>query len=188
MMLACLPDYIQDCLPNLLSALVGGLISGVTSWAVMKNNFKHQEKMEDKRRNQEDARREADFRLDSLLHLQEAILASSRLTTKCAFQLKKQLECGVPPLNRMVDAADDEKLSYELRMVMIMSSRVQNAPLSQACNEFRNACWGVLLPKEPSASSGSILSELSKMSVKMDSLLEILMENVEVLTRGTRLD
>lgn len=179
-----LSDLIQKCLPDLLAALLGGIISGAASVIVMRRTFKHQEIMEDKRRNQEDARREADFRLDSLLRLQDSILSSARLTTKCALQLRGQIESGVPFLNCKSDTADDEKLSYELRMVMLMSSRVKSAPLSRACDEFRAACRAVLLPKELTATSEDLLNRLGEMGEELDTLLEIVENRVDALTHG----
>ena len=184
-MLVCLPDLIRDCLPSLLSSLVGGLISSIASYVVMKNTFRHQEVMEDNRRNKEDARREVDFRLDSLLRLQEAILASARLTTKCALQLVDQIESGVPFLNCEVDAADDEKLSYELRMVMLMSSRGKSASLSRACDGFRAACRDVLLPKESVTTSEDILSRLREMNEELTALLDLVKKGVDFLACGT---
>lgn len=183
--LVCLSDLIQECLPDLLAALLGGFISSAVSVIVMKKTFRHQEVMEGKRRNQEDALREADFRLDSLLRLQESILASGRLTTKCAFQLRGQIESGVPILKCKVDETDDEKLSYELRMVMLMSSRVKSVPLSRACDEFRAACWGVLLPKEFATTSEDILNKLNEMGEELDTLLEVVKNYVDALTHGT---
>ena len=180
-----LPDLIRDCLPSLLSALVGGLISSIASYVVMKNTFRHQEAMEDNRRDQEDARREADFRLDSLLRLQEAILASARLTTKCALQLVDQIESGVPFLSCEVDAADDEKLSYELRMVVLMSSRGKSASLSRACDGFRAACRDVLLPKESVTTSEDILSRLREMNEELTALLDLVKKGVDSLACGT---
>lgn len=183
--LVCLPDLIQKCLPDLLATLLGGFISSAASVIVMKETFRHQEAMEGKRRSQEDALREADFRLDSLLRLQESILASARLTTKCAFQLRNQVESGVPILKCKVDETDDEKLSYELRMVMLMSSRVKSVPLSRACDEFRVACWDVLFPKEFATTSEDILNKLNEMGEELDTLPEVVKKYVDALTRGT---
>lgn len=181
----CLPDLIRDCLPSLLSAIVGGLISSIASYMVMKSTFRQQEVMEDNRRNQQDTRREADFRLDSLLRLQEAILASARLTTKCALQLVGQIESGAPFLSCEVNAADDEKLSYELRMVLLMSSRVKSASLSRACDGFRAACWDVLLPKESVTAGEDILSKLREMNEELTALLDAVKKSVDSLACGT---